>query len=177
MNWTLSNQTTRLLLKVSLAQGSDVALAQRVMLEAVRRNPDVSPFLLSAAGAPLAVSVEEGLVSIPALVDRPQFVLSTGPNEVRVDECQRCAAPLAQDVRRVVAENLVVLLGSPRVALYTHQAAEAVELRVVIRVPRFKSVPGEAALLDALAAAHSRALSQLSQDIATAVRKREESPR
>jgi potassium efflux system protein len=41
VNWTLSNQTTRLLLKITVALGSDVALAQRVMLEAVRRNPNV----------------------------------------------------------------------------------------------------------------------------------------
>ncbi|HQR54202.1 MAG TPA: mechanosensitive ion channel [Burkholderiales bacterium] len=41
VNWTLSNQTTRLLLKISVAQGSDVVLAQRVMLDALRRNRDV----------------------------------------------------------------------------------------------------------------------------------------
>jgi potassium efflux system protein len=41
INWTLSNQTTRLLLKIGLPYGTDVALAQRVMLETVRRNPDV----------------------------------------------------------------------------------------------------------------------------------------
>jgi potassium efflux system protein len=41
INWTLSNQTTRLLLKIGIASGSDVQAAQRVMLEAVRRNPDV----------------------------------------------------------------------------------------------------------------------------------------
>jgi potassium efflux system protein len=40
-NWTLSNQTTRLLIKVGVAYGSDIALVQRVLLEAVRRNPDV----------------------------------------------------------------------------------------------------------------------------------------
>ena len=41
VNWTLSNQTTRLLLKVGVAYGSDVALVQRVLLDAVRANPDV----------------------------------------------------------------------------------------------------------------------------------------
>ena len=41
VNWTLSNQTTRLLLKVGVAYGSDVALVQRVILEAVRGNRDV----------------------------------------------------------------------------------------------------------------------------------------
>ena len=41
VNWTLSNQTTRLLLKVGVAYGSDIALVQRVLLEAVRANADV----------------------------------------------------------------------------------------------------------------------------------------
>jgi len=41
VNWTLSNQTTRLLLKVGVAYGSDIALVQRVLLEAVRRHADV----------------------------------------------------------------------------------------------------------------------------------------
>ena len=41
INWTLSNQTTRLLLKIGVPTGTDIARAQRVMLEAVRGNPDV----------------------------------------------------------------------------------------------------------------------------------------
>jgi potassium efflux system protein len=41
VNWTLSNQTTRLLLKVGVAYGSDIALVQRVLLEAVQGNTDV----------------------------------------------------------------------------------------------------------------------------------------
>jgi potassium efflux system protein len=41
INWTLSNQTTRLLLKISVPTGTDMALAQRVILETVQRNPDV----------------------------------------------------------------------------------------------------------------------------------------
>ena len=41
VNWTLSNQTTRLLIKVGVACGSDITLVQRVMLDAVRGNRDV----------------------------------------------------------------------------------------------------------------------------------------
>jgi potassium efflux system protein len=41
VNWTLSNQTTRLLIKVGVAYGSDIALVQRMMLDAVRGNRDV----------------------------------------------------------------------------------------------------------------------------------------
>jgi len=41
VNWMLSNQTTRLLIKVGVAYGSDSDLAQRVILDAVWGNPDV----------------------------------------------------------------------------------------------------------------------------------------
>ena len=40
-NWTLSNQTTRLLLKISAPRGSDVSLLQQVILDAVRSSPGV----------------------------------------------------------------------------------------------------------------------------------------
>lgn len=41
INWTLSNQTTRLLLKIGVAYGTDPARAQAVLAEAVRANPEV----------------------------------------------------------------------------------------------------------------------------------------
>jgi potassium efflux system protein len=41
INWTLSDQITRLLLKIGVPRGTDIALAQRVMLDVVRGNPDV----------------------------------------------------------------------------------------------------------------------------------------
>ena len=41
VNWTLSDQTTRLLIKVGVAYGSDIALVQRVILAAVQGNRDV----------------------------------------------------------------------------------------------------------------------------------------
>lgn len=154
----------------------------------------------ASTAAPSTVSLVVGPVSIPAAVDRPQFVVTAGPNEVRVDEFNRWAAPLADDIARVVAEDLVLMLGTPQVMLYPQQAGEAAQYRVSIGVQRFESAPGDATLLDALwrvrrmqdgasqsgrttlsepvsgpgydslAAAHSRALARLSQDIASAVR-------
>jgi len=41
INWTLSSQTTRLLVKVGVAYGSDTVRTQRVMLEAVTAIPEV----------------------------------------------------------------------------------------------------------------------------------------
>jgi hypothetical protein len=156
------------------------------------------------AGAPAAttasLSVAVGPVSIPAIVDQPQIVVSTGPNQVVLDEFNRWAAPLSNDIARVVAEDLVVILGTPRVSLFQQSLSANAEYRVAIEVQRFDSMPGDAATLnaawivrrtkdgkaeagrttvrepvsgsgfDAIAAAHSRALARMSQDIADVIR-------
>jgi uncharacterized lipoprotein YmbA len=160
-------------------------------------------YTLSAAppASPPAVasdlSVAVGPVSVPLAVDRPQMVVTLNANQVRLDELNRWASPLANNVARVVAENLVSMLGTPHVILSPQTAN--VDYRAAIEVQRFESGPGEAATLDAvwtvshdadgrsrtgrttareaapdssydaLTAAHSRAVARLSRDIADAV--------
>jgi uncharacterized protein len=160
-------------------------------------------YTLSAATTPAAaasdLSVAVGPVSVPAAVDRPQIVISMGPNQVRLDEFNRWAAPLQDSIARAVAENLVAMLGTPRVSLSPQTFSADADYRTVIEVQTFESAPGEAATLDAvwtvsrtkdgksqtgrttvrepapdrgydaLAAAHSRAVARVSQDIADAV--------
>lgn len=167
-------------------------------------TPPSSFYTLSrteAAAAPASqLSVVVGPVSIPAIVDQPQMVLSTGPNQIQIDEFHRWASPLASDISRVVAENLVTLLGTPRVSQFQQSLNAPADYRVAIEVQSFVSEPGEAATLnavwivrrtkdgksqtgrttlrepasdkgyDALVAAHSRALARMSQDVADAVR-------
>ena len=161
-------------------------------------------YTLSAGATPAAttsnLSVAVGPVSVPAVVDRPEIVVSTGPNQVRLEEFNRWAAPLQNSIARVVAENLVAMLGTPRVTLSSQMLSTGADYRTVIEVQGFDSAPGEAATLDAvwtvsrtkdgksqtgrttvretvqgngydaLAAAHSRALARLSRDIADGVR-------
>jgi uncharacterized lipoprotein YmbA len=152
------------------------------------------------AAASSILSVVVGPVSIPAIVDQPQIVVSTGPNQVSLDEFNRWASPLQNNISRVVAENLVVMLGTPRVSLFQQSLNADADYRVAIEVQSFESALGEAATLnavwvvrrtkdgktetgrtsvrepaqeksfDALAAAHSRALGRMSQDIADAIR-------
>jgi len=167
-------------------------------------TPAARYYTLSATPEPAAtssdLSVIVGPVSIPAEVDRPQLVVRTGPNQMRVEEFNLWAAPLQDNIVRIVAQNLVALLGTPRVTLSAQTVSTELGYRAVIEVQRFDSVSGEAATLDAvwtvrrmkdggtqtgrttvreavqensyeaLAAAHSRALARLSQDIANAVR-------
>ncbi len=154
-----------------------------------------------AQTASYAVAV--GPVSIPAAVDRPQFVVQAGPNGVAIDEFNRWAAPLDDNIARVVAGNLSALLGTPRVARASLANFDPA-YRVTLDVQRFESVPGESVLVDVvwavrasaggtmqsgrtvaretvqgqgfdvLAAAYSRALTKVSGDIAAVIRAEED---
>jgi uncharacterized lipoprotein YmbA len=175
-----------------------------VLVTGCGSTPTSRFYTLSAATAPSTtssnLSIVVGPVSVPAVVDRPQIVVTTGPNQVRPEEFNRWAAPLQNAIARVVAENLVAMLGTPRVTLSPQTLSADADYRAVIEVQGFESSPGELAILDAvwtvrrmkdgkaetgrttareavpeksydaLAAAHSRALARLSRDIADAVR-------
>ena len=151
------------------------------------------------AAPPARYAVLVGQVSVPASVDRPEFVVQVAPNRVDVDEFNRWAAPLNDAIARAVAGDLAVLLGTQDVAV-APLANFNPAYRVTINVQRFESIQGEAVLVDAvwnvskaaggpprsgrtlareavqdksyeaLAAAHSRALAKVSSDIAAAIR-------
>ena len=165
-------------------------------------------YTLSATVAPVTstskVSVAVGPVTVPAAVDQPQIVVSTGANQVMFDEFNRWASPLQDNIARVVAENLVAALGTPRITLFPQTLTSDADFRVVIEVRNFDSTPGKSAALDAvwtvrrtkdgksetgrtsvrepvqdasyeaLAAAHSRAVARMSQDIALTVKRLQE---
>jgi uncharacterized lipoprotein YmbA len=159
----------------------------------------LDPTAVSDGAAPVNYPIMVGPVSVPATVDRPEFVVETAPNRVDVDEFNRWAAPLNDAVAQAVAGDLVKLLGTPNVAAAPLANFDPA-YRVTIDVQRFESVPGHSALVeamwtvhstaggetrsgrtiasepvqadgfDALAAAHSRAVAKMSADIAVAIR-------
>jgi uncharacterized lipoprotein YmbA len=145
--------------------------------------------------AALAISI--GPVSIPAIVDVQQIVLQSGANQISLDEFNRWASPLRNNIALVVASDLANILGISRTSgVFSPDA----DYRVAIDVQAFDSALGDAATLNALwtvrrvkdgktetgrtldretfsekgyaalAAAHSHALSRLSADIASAIR-------
>ena len=190
------------------------ALCALAVLAAGCSTPTSRLYTLSRAPAPAApavapmpnVTVVVGPVSIPAIVDLPQIVVSTGANSVALDEFNRWASPLQSNISRVVAENLVTLLGTPRVSQFQQSLNLDADYRVAIEVQSFDSAPGDAATLnavwvvrrtkdgkaqtgrtsvrepsgaagfDALAAAHSRALARMSQEIADVIRALDRAP-
>lgn len=166
-------------------------------------SPPARFYTLNATAAanttPTTISVAVGPVSVPAAVDRPQIVVRESANELTIDEFNRWASPLQDAITRVVAENLVALLDSPRVTLFGQNLNVNVDYRVQIEIRNFDSAPGKYAGLDAtwnvrkmktgavetgrtslreplseggydaLAAAHSRAIARMSDDIAKAI--------
>jgi uncharacterized protein len=160
-------------------------------------------YSLSATAAPGAgttnVAVLVGPVTIPASVDRPQFVVQVATNRVEVDEFNRWDAPLGDSVARVIAADLSTQLGTPDVAI-APLANFKPTYAVAIDIQRFESIKGQAVVIDAvwtvrettsgntrsgrtvaretltsqdfesIAAAHSRALATVSSDIAAAIR-------
>jgi hypothetical protein len=153
----------------------------------------------AGGGSAVRDPVIVGPVSVPASVDRPEFVVQVSQNRVEVDEFNRWIAPLDDSIARAVSVDLSALLGTPDVAT-APLANFQPTYRVSIDVQRFDSIQGEAAVLEAvwvvhrarggdaqsgrtvarepvqgegyeaLAAAHSRALATLSGDIAGAIR-------
>jgi hypothetical protein len=115
-------------------------------------------------------------------------------------EYERWASPLTSEIARVIAANLGRELGATRVSSYLQTALPNPDVQVLVDVRRFDSVLGEGVTIDVLwgirrktgaavktgqslvrepvsgggvndlVAAHSRALAQVSRDIASAIR-------
>jgi uncharacterized lipoprotein YmbA len=147
-----------------------------------------------------------GPITLPEVVDRPQFVLREGPNEVTIVELHRWAGPLKSEISRSIADNLAADLNVKRVAAYPQSAGDNADYRVLVDIQRFDSTLGESATIDALwtvkrasdgalrtgrltaresgsggtydalAAAHSRALATISREIGEAIRSMSSTP-
>jgi uncharacterized lipoprotein YmbA len=186
-----------------------ISCAIVILIVGCASSPPTRFYMLSSTSVPATVlqvnySVSVGPISVPAVVDRAQIVVRTGPNKVFIDEFERWASPLKEDIARIIVENLVSMLGTSKITMFPQSTATGgASYRVMIDILRFDSEPGKAATLDALwtvsstkdgrsyrgrttlaeatqggdyaalVAAHSRALGQLSGDVARTIREME----
>jgi uncharacterized protein len=116
----------------------------------------LSPTRESPVGPASSTTIAVGPVTIPEAVNRPEIVVQVGPNQVALDEFNRWAAPLQAEIQRVLIENLAWLLGTSRVSRYPQGSIITPDIRVQIEVLRFESMPGSAALLDAIWTVHGK---------------------
>jgi uncharacterized lipoprotein YmbA len=153
-----------------------------------------------ASPAPIPTwAIVMGAVTVPEIVDRPQFVRWVDVNRITLDEFSRWADPLKSQVRRVIAADLAVQFPGALVSAFPQDVEPAQTYVVSIDVERFESAPEAASVSvlwsvkppkggatvsgrtvlseptgtqgnDALVAAHSRAMAAVSNAIAAAIR-------
>lgn len=118
-------------------------------------TPDSTFYTLNAeAGAgsaqKSAVSVVVGPVTVPEAVDRPELVIRTTGNRVKIEEFHRWVEPLKAEIPRVVAAQLGHDLDTPNTGASSDVALTDPDFRVLIDIQRFESQLGGDATVDAL---------------------------
>lgn len=98
------------------------------------------------AAAPYRIAVLP--VTIPAQVDQPQFVVRQGQGSVALLENQQWIAPLGNEIRTVVSDELTRRLGAQDI--YGIAASDDKPVyRIKLDIQRFESVPSQYTLLSA----------------------------
>lgn len=147
-----------------------------------------------------APSVTIASVTIPELINRPQMVVKTDGTQVELLEIQRWAEPLKTAIPLTIAENISRILGSDRVSSYPQNASYSADFKVYLDIQRFESSGGyvlldalwtirtpdekppqsgrskfkekiEGSSYEAMVAAYSTGLANISNDIALALKK------
>ena len=95
------------------------------------------------------VAIGVGPVELPRYLDRPQMATRTGPYELQFAEFNQWAEPLADNVTRVLSENLSHLLATDRIAIYPWPRSTPVAYQVIVRMSHFEGTLGEQSRLSA----------------------------
>ena len=99
-----------------------------------------------AVGQDIAIGV--GPMEIPKFLDRPQIVTRTSANRIEVSEFHRWGSSLYADFLRVLADNISILLGTNRVAVYPWGDRFDPTYRIGLDVEQFEGRLGEYVQLD-----------------------------
>jgi uncharacterized lipoprotein YmbA len=133
-----------------------LAVLTAAALAACSSSPTASFYTLGAAAPRVGahtvrpISVVVASVTVPELVDRPQFVVRLSDNQVKLDEFARWADPVKSQIPRVVVADLAALLPGARVSVYPQEGDAGAAYRVRIELQRFDGAPGDGAIVEAL---------------------------
>jgi uncharacterized protein len=115
-----------------------------------------------AETGPSEIRVGLGPIVLPGYLERHQMVVRSGPNELRIDDDHVWAAPLSEELPRVLAENLMLAKPSLRVTCIPWGARFAPEIVVAVRFSRFEAQADGRAVLDAVVTLSGRSESSWS---------------
>lgn len=95
-----------------------------------------------AAGTSPSMSLGVGPVTLPLHLDRPQIVTHATHHKLELAEFDRWAEPLKDNFTRVLAENLSILIGTDRIAVFPWRRSIPIDYQVTVEVIRFDGVFG-----------------------------------
>ena len=193
-----SRNPTAILAMAAVLCGCVVGSSTKTSFYALSAEPaQVRDAAAPVAGADVT-SVAVWQVAIPEIADRRHMVVRSSANRVEVSEQHQWAEPLKLGIARVLARDLEARLGPGYIVSAGQPVAGAPQLRVFVDFRRFEAVAGEGVTVEALwsvrpsrgepragrslaaeqaaagdyagiAAAYSRALARVAQDMAASV--------
>ena len=95
------------------------------------------------------ISLGVGPVRLPGYLDRREIVIRVAQSRFDLSENDRWAEPLDENLTRVLAQNLSVLLRTDRIVVYPWPMDKKPDYRVEIQVLRFESNSAREAELSA----------------------------
>jgi uncharacterized lipoprotein YmbA len=130
-----------------------------VLLSGCASSPTPRFYLLSSlvgASPAMKPSAEErclsigiGPISIPYYLDRPQIVTRGATNEFTLAEFDRWGEPVGDNLKRVLAENLSILVCTKTIVFYPWRGGIPIDYRVEMEVLRLDGSLGGNVSLDA----------------------------
>jgi uncharacterized lipoprotein YmbA len=99
---------------------------------------------------PSRFTVSVGPVIVPDSLKRPQIAIRTNDNQVSFSEFHKWAGLLKDDIKRILAENISILLSEEGGTVSTDELLIEPDYRVVVNMNRFDGAPEENACLNAV---------------------------
>lgn len=106
---------------------------------------------ITTKDAPISTPRTIGLdpVALPEYLERPQIITRLSANQVAFSQDHRWAEPLADNLPRVLQENLASLFGPDAILLSPWPQGNAVDMRIKIQVLQFENTDDGVAHLTA----------------------------
>jgi uncharacterized lipoprotein YmbA len=94
--------------------------------------------------------VSVGPVILPDSLRRPQIAIRTNDNQIYFSEFHKWAGPLTDETKRILAEDIGILLAEEGATVSTDELPIEPDYRVILNINRFDGMPGETVLLNAV---------------------------
>jgi len=96
------------------------------------------------------VTIRIDSIEIPDYLDRSQIVTRGSRSELKVDEFNRWAGSLKENISLVLAENLSLLLSTDRVFVHPWISADSFNYWIHVEIIRLDVIPGDTVTMKAL---------------------------